>query len=325
MLFLKKEGDTQPPTSSASLEDIRRNRPFDLLLRDLRFIKDRYGIRVKLGQQDNDDITEGKLEHCSSVEAAEAAVILREELIKYPQSFVKNLQLKRARFVKAPFIPLNGTSDKQHLMNGYAYQDGQIYVVHYHDWPHHTRGTIHHEFKHRSNQVARQQLNGLGRLGLWYEEIYRKKWLGDSPPAYLGEAYWKLTPEAISQLDTGGFARIYGRMNYEEDQATIAEALMTNTALYRNTVRHDPRFGVKIQMAMFDYWLRSGGLLNRKFFQDLAAGKVDETYWQSKRQTSFNDLPRFLTRPSVVYLSTALIYVGMALIESSRIKRTSTA
>jgi len=306
-----------PPTSPASLYDTNIYRPFDLLLRDARFIKDRYGMEVKLGRKDAQDIKEAAIERPNPVNAAEAAIVLREELARYPSSYIKHCRVTRVRLVSAYKMPRKGKADQMHEYGGAAFREGPIYIVHYPNDILYTGGTMHHELWHRSDQNSSRHL---GVLGL--APIIRWLWIRNNPPsAYLGDKYWDLTDKEIRGLDIRGFAIPYGRANYDEDRATVAEGLMNYTAPFFYRCKGDPVLARKLKLTMFDYWLKSGGLMNRNFFDDLSRGKVNgEAYWDSKLGQKPEASTPFYARPSVLVAASILLSVGLALRENQKVK-----
>ena len=305
-----------PPTIPASFVDTGIYRPIDLLLRDVRFIRDRYGIEVKFGRRDNNDIDEARLVSCGSLAAAESAVILREELAKYPYGYLQGCQINRIRFVEELAIPKDGQPNKLQTIGGKAYYySGHLYVKH-HSADIRVREGIHHELGHRSDQVIYQRLRSYGQLGAWLGWFHRKPWpVANSQGVYLDGKYFDLPPEEISALDITGFARAYGRNNYWEDRATVAEGLMTDPKGYFDRGKSDPILNRKIQLMMADFWLRSGGLMTKGYFEDLAADKVNETYWDSKIENSGLPLHK-VVRPSAIVAAGILVSLSIAYLNS---------
>lgn len=311
-----KEGDPQvvPPTTPATLDDIARYRPFDLLLRDVRFIKARYGMSVKLGSRDRHDITGIAVERLDPVSAAESLILLREELAKYPYTYIRYCRVSRVRFASSLKMQMgrNGKADQMRAYGGLAFSEGPIYLLHkyygIHEIPH-TRASIHHELWHRSDQNAIRHLEVLG-----LKPIMWLLWNRNNPPgAYLGDKIWDLIDEERRGLDFRGFATPYGRANYNEDRATVAEGLMNDTALYFYRCKDDPVLARKVKLTMLDYRLKSDGLMDRKFFDDLAYSRVGETYWDNKLAQRPEIQPPLFTRPSVLAAACIIFCAGLIL------------
>jgi hypothetical protein len=76
-----------------------------------------------------------------------------------------------------------------------------------------------------------------------------------------------------------GFARAYGTKNTDEDQATVAQALMCEHDSIVKVSKSDKVLAEKIAQCKV-YFLRwSRGRMNDQFWSDLTEGRVDEQYW----------------------------------------------
>lgn len=309
--FVDRDGITRtvyhrlPPTIPARLSDLYTYPPFHLLLRETRFIQDRYGIKVKLGHRDAQDDQDIETEKANPVAAAECAILLREELAKYPHQYIKYCGVRRIRLVSSLKMPRGG--DQMDACDGAVSPSGSIYVVHYpYNLPN-VRGTIHHELSHFSGRLAQRH------HFLLLAPIIRLLWNQNNPvKPYLGDSYGNLSPNEKVAMGTEGFATPYGRLNYGEDRATVAEALMSDTTFFYNRGKIDPALGQKIKLTMFDYWLKSGGLMNREYFNDLAKGAVDESYWDNKSALRTRTHKSFLSRSSVAVAAAILLGIALA-------------
>src|SRR3990167_8217467 len=132
MIFGHKEGYPQPR--------IFRAKP----------IEASHTFTDELGRKDAQDIKEAAIERPNPVNAAEAAIVLREELARYPSSYIKHCRVTRVRLVSAYKMPRKGKADQMHEYGGAAFREGPIYIVHYPNDILYTGGTMHHELWHRS-------------------------------------------------------------------------------------------------------------------------------------------------------------------------------
>ncbi|HLD07787.1 MAG TPA: hypothetical protein VJB60_01860 [Candidatus Peribacterales bacterium] len=125
----------------------------------------------------------------------------------------------------------------------------------------------------------------------------------DDNAAWLTGAYGKDAKEENIYGNTGtdvasgrggngrprGFAEAYGKEGgIDEDQATVADILIRDSGHYNMLMRlgaSEPELAAKIKMTKELYKKMSDGLMDDKFWADLAKGtKIDQAYWEKKRK-----------------------------------------
>jgi hypothetical protein len=251
------------------IQEVRRN-----IRDDLRFIHDRFGLQVAMHRRSpketKDFVHLDKLNLC---EAEGALQMIREELIKYPPEYVRNLGIARFRLVDDIWRVGSGE------VHGVAFEEGQLYTsiggtdvqdreaLHHEAW--HFGDYSHSEFQHVIPIIGK----GIDSVR---DAIMDVQWakLNDPEFEYVGDNIdWSIS-------EPKGFAREYGAMSPWEDRATVAEALMTNAAKLLHRGKTDPLLRRKTERIIQTYHHRSHGKMNDHFFQDLIDGKVGEGYWK---------------------------------------------
>lgn len=242
------------------------------LLSDLRYVKDRYGIRIKSGRINCDDDKDLRISRLYLQNARDAVAILKEELEKYPPSFIHSLGLKRVRFVKT--ITDIQKPKQARYYGGEAFTDGDTYMVFYPGFTDYFRGVIHHELQHQSDfHPSKNPVSGF-----WDSITTGIRWSGLNKFDYIGDKYWegrhKFTEDGVT-----GFAKRYGQTSFLEDRATVTEILMTDPQSIFERCADDALLRKKVFLIMVDFERRSRGAMNKKFFNDLLQGNVGSGYW----------------------------------------------
>lgn len=233
---------------------------------NLAFLRDTYGIRVKLSRGTTGDLETATFKRWTAPSIAlQDAVILRRELVKYPPEFIKFCGITRLRFVQNLSLEDHEYWEGSKDVGGLASPSGSVYIASYGE------DTIHHEIFHRADQQS-------GELN----EKQQRKWkkLNRLSNPYLYRAYWNMSWQDRTKLPIDGFARGYGRVDVWEDRATVAELLMSDLKKLEQKAEEDEVLANKVKRVVIDLHRWSGGRMNKQYFEDLKAGKVQEGYWQ---------------------------------------------
>lgn len=246
------------------------------LVEELRFLREMYGLRVKGGKCDSLDDEEVMFTPLTYVETLDAVRIVREELVKYPASYIQQLGIKRLRLAKNLHEVLDADSLQMRDIGGIAFKTGQVYS--HFESDDYGRGflrrALHHELLHRADDVEiTRSLVGFLQI---LKSACKWNWLNPSY-AYIGERFWD--GDYYYDTPAKGFARIYGTRNIDEDRATVAELLMIEPDRARIKCDIDPIFEKKVHSIMRDFKRRSSGLMNTRYFNDLLNGKITPSYW----------------------------------------------
>lgn len=251
---------------------------FDQILTDIRFIRDRYGIRPKMHDLNSKDQPGVNAEQMDFTEAVEAVQIFREELAKYPPEMIKGSGINQFRIMKN--LNINGGSPSV-IFLGAAFEPGEIYVANG-DKSLSYRQTIHHEIWHRFD-YQRYELKDKVPFLKWVDDIRDAhidlKWEDVCKKygiAYTGDD-WKSLPVTRPE----GFINQYSTTSSKEDRASIAQLLMTKPAYLASLCESDKLLAEKVRMLKKLYFKDSKGKMNKHFFKDLADGKVGEDYWDN--------------------------------------------
>ena len=80
-----------------------------------------------------------------------------------------------------------------------------------------------------------------------------------------------------------GFASAYGRVNEKEDRAMVVQLLMAETARANKLAKHDSFLASKMHQMKIEFDKRTNGRmgLDNNYWEDLAAGIVEEDYWDN--------------------------------------------
>lgn len=232
---------------------------------NLEFLRDTYGIRVKLGRGTTGDLGTVTFKRWTAPSIAlQDAIILRRELIKYPPEFIKFCGITRLRFVQNLSLEDHEYWEGSKGVGGLASPSGPVYIASYGE------DTIHHEIFHRADQQS-------GELNKKKQRKWKKLNRFSNP--YLYRTYWDMSWQDRSKLSIDGFARGYGRVDVWEDRATIAELLMSDLQKLEKRTEEDEVLANKVKRVAIDLSHWSGGRMSEQYFEDLRAGKVQEGYW----------------------------------------------
>lgn len=148
-----------------------------------------------------------------------------------------------------------------------------------------TRSIFHHELAHfieGDDSVNDEQYSRETR-GFWYNETLPENYV---QTLYVGELKFlvkrnTITEEQMTQLKQkyAGFARSYGKANFREDRATIAEALMTRGG----------SLGELQERAQTDEVLRKKITFMKKLYLKKSCGLIGETYWNLMERPSADE------------------------------------
>ena len=134
-----------------------------------------------------------------------------------------------------------------------------------------TEGVFIHELLHCAdftNDIYDNEVWGLKAHGPTYKFLYGKS-----------GAHAIETGKADGPRPSGfvsAYAK-YGGVN--EDQAETAEALFHNYKELMQWAAKEPPLARKVAMTIKFFEEKSGGYMNKRYFGDLAAGRVDNDYW----------------------------------------------
>lgn len=232
----------------------------------LHFLRDSYGIRVRLGKGSNGDLGNVTFKRWDIPSIAlEDVTILRRELGKYPPEFIQSCGITQLRFVRGLSLEDHEYWDGSKMVGGLASPSGPVYIARY------GAETIHHEVFHRADQQS-------GELDSKKERRWKK--LNRLSNPYLYKTYWDMPWQDCRKLPYTGFAEPYGRVDVWEDRATIAALLMTNLEKAEKRIEEDEVLANKAKRIVIDLYRWSGGRMNEQYLADLRAGKVGEDYWK---------------------------------------------
>ena len=196
---------------------------------NVQFMKDQYGIDVEMHRIVKEEKTEMvDLKKLGLVEALRATNRIREEIVKYPPSYIKGIDIKKFRLLRSI------THKRHHDVGGLAFTGGDVYITggssDVYD-----RQVLHHELFHRRDYEHSELKESVPVIG-HIIDIIRERML-DHNWATLNskgrDVYARESFQTVSQAyplthRPLGFARTYGLKTEWEDRATVAEYLMTN-------------------------------------------------------------------------------------------------
>lgn len=288
----RSELEREFPSDSESIwefiQDIFGEKPdrtqpnYKELLEDWRYLRRTYGLKLSLRKINQSDQEHLAAERMTFSDAVEAVHILREEISKYPPSYIAKLQITRVRILEA----LSKIEDEEdEAVGGLAYEDGDIYIANGWDNEYYRR-TIHHEISHRADYEefeAKDKIPFIGwLLDEWKDERFNADWssLNNGGSSVYMHGKWKEWQRDHPGSRPVGFARAYGLKNEGEDRATVTEYLMTATNGLFIKCKSDGVLEAKTQRIISLFDRRTGGLMNEQYFTDLAQGKVNTDYWK---------------------------------------------
>jgi hypothetical protein len=267
---------------------------------DLKYLKDRYGLRIIMGRlnsQDDPDIV--SIKKLSLLEAVTAVRVLREEIIKYPPEYIRYSKVDTVRLVR-DLVCQNKRHPKGESLDGLAvYEDHLVYFSTNNGDMLDFRDTIHHDLFHMSDDEASDleqeasvisllasiifkspPLYLLGKQILSFINFLREyNWASLNPKgkaAYIGDDYQQLSEPP------DGFVSDYGTYDLYEDRSTVAALLMTDIKEALLSAENDDILQKKIIDIMGLFKIRSLGRMDSQYFNDLLQGKVREGYWEKK-------------------------------------------
>lgn len=251
---------------------------------DWRYLRKEYGMNLSLSKLNAKDEKSLLADRMTFEEAVEAVKILRQEISKYPPSYVKSLDITRFRVLET--LTRKNFEDDESI-GGTANYEGEIYVANG-DIESFYRQTIHHEISHRADYEQSELRDKIPFIGWLLDEIkdemFDADWAKLNPKGkdvYLRNN-WRRYREMHPGVRPKGFIRPYGSKNQGEDRATIAEILMTNPQYLFRLNKNDKVLHKKTHRMIELYKQRTNGLMDEAYFADLAAGRLKEGYWQGR-------------------------------------------
>lgn len=258
------------------------------LIDDLRFLRSTYGLTIEMEKRTRKDLNAiAEVTRLTLEEAYEAVEIIRQEIIKYPPSYIHDLEIERFRLTKTIIKRKTRPNGEEYTMEigGMASRDEKYVYVTYQSGEH-LRLTVHHELCHRADHKDEHVAlkNKLVNFFAGSSESFRKEWTALNKHKYSWERYYELAQGKHNSI-VEGFARYYGSQNDYEDRATLAELLLCDTNNLVIRAKQDPVLEKKTILLIKKFAQRTNNQMNTRFFQDLIHGKVDEQYW-TKRNTN---------------------------------------
>jgi hypothetical protein len=251
------------------IHSIKRERAFSAeytLKEDLEFIRNEYGIRVRMGkfwELDKDYFTKPKK---FNFQAANFFVgTIRTELEKYPPNIMKTTDMREIRLLKKFYDSVYGYN-----CAGMLSSEGIILGTE------NVSTTIHHELFHWVDRYFVNLSKGSELLDyLLLKNI--NEWKSYFPEnSYIGSKCWD------ERLVSKGYMIRYAMKNYKEDRATTAEFLMDSPLITERIAERDEIIEQKIKLIKDFYYEKSDGLMDDQYFQDLKNGIVKRGYWQER-------------------------------------------
>lgn len=272
------------------------------------FLEKRYGCRIEFGIPMDSlvkltDLSFNKLNsflekehiHFGNIglqEKRNALKIARKALAKYPPEYLQNIRpvIVFAKYKKA--LMRGGWALSQGGNHMIAVTASDLLDEDAEGETGEIEGTLHHELEHAAD--AHDGWETLSKTMSPKADIQNAIWVNNEEWANLNPRgketyhYWSEllryifgNPEHTHQ----GFVRNYGRMNPDEDQATIAEYLMMANNegdaidYFNEQIEKDPVLKAKILKLKEYMTRRSKGRMNEQYWKDLKAGQVNEAYW----------------------------------------------
>ncbi|OGH10264.1 MAG: hypothetical protein A2152_02630 [Candidatus Levybacteria bacterium RBG_16_35_6] len=232
----------------------------ETLRRDLRFLRDQYGLRIRMGRKTifDDVFSIDSIEKMNLREAAFHVGELTKEIAKYPPNLIRTSEVKTIRFADFKARRFSrGTG------GFYNQEEKIIYLLSF------SFESFHHEIFHAFDTELEDPSNS-------YEN-----WVNIFPSfLYLGDELSCNVLE-LRKLRRKGFAGTWGRKNPLEDRATAAEELMTMSRFY--DPKKDKILTQKIKLIKEFFEVVSDGLMGKQYFRDLRGKRVGVDYWQQRK------------------------------------------
>lgn len=245
---------------------------------NLRFLRVVYGITIAALDEDPEDPKNIKAWGLYQGDIWASLRVFRQEVIKYPSEYIRTY-INKARLVEGLTKPHPSDPSRRLSVGGLACFKGPTYIVQNFRNEPYTRGVVHHEFMHCPD-LAEGWDGEEGELARWLSYNPRKD-------MYFGDVYWDMPRRQRVRYRTKAFASLYGRKDVLEDRGTIAEDLFTNPKKLYERAGADTGLRKKIEHLKGDFRRRSCDRMGDQYFEDLAAGKVGEGYWEVNKSRKF--------------------------------------
>jgi hypothetical protein len=261
-------------SGSAFYSDLNTSDDYDYeALEQIDFLKKRYSCELEFGMplhMSNDflefleklDIRFGFL---SLEEKKQSLKLLREQLALYPPEYIQAMK---------PIMILT-KYDSLFYSAGYSFYKNRNYIIFFDMpfFPERAKDLVHHELYHASDYNN-------GEL-----EADNKEWgkLNEGEVDY--SSFWQVHDflstftQDLDVYHPRGFADHYSMKNADEDEATIMAKLMSHGPEFEESAEKDHILKNKIEKMKEYMYQRTNGRMNEQYWKDLAAGKVDEKYW----------------------------------------------
>lgn len=229
----------------------------------------------------------------------EASQEMLNALGRYPEQTINTSGLQRIVILQN--FSYIGRSSEQGLVGHTDYNLNTIYLVNFSLETYTnadyflsiTEGTFHHELEHlldfsdgiETDNPQWVDIN-TDKLHAYNPETYSEQ---DLDPHGLIEAIFDIFPAVKlfveEYVPNNGFSSIYAKTNPEEDQAEIAQLLMSQRhrfGRYLYDHHQDPVLATKLANMKGKYLEWSNGMMDESYWNDLRAGEVDEGYWDER-------------------------------------------
>jgi hypothetical protein len=253
----------------------RRNAFSSPIRKNLEFLRDTYGIRVKMGVRNSHDIEEvSAVEKLGLISASIEVAGLRRKIEKYPPELIRASGVKTIRLLK------DFEYKNPNTFAIAAYMIDTMYLQQYYC------DGLHHELLHFLDRTEKIKF-----INLRYKDPYlASKALTNSrlwSMLFPSDSYVGESPELLKMADeeVRGFACKYGMVSQTEDRATIAAIVMKSPKETEIRAKDDRLLFKKICLIKYFLEMKSGGLMDDQYFADLKDGKVKKGYW-GKRDKS---------------------------------------
>ncbi len=235
------------------------------LNKDKEKIEKKYGIKIEINDCRSSQFTYTRMP-IRSVE--KELKLLDREIQKYPPGFIKKQNLT---VYLVDNIRTNGLESSPRGL--YLSEVSGIVIT--------TSSVFDHEFYHRLDDAN----DGLSKNNSEWVKLspdYNKD--GNKGFTWQNKIGWRASDKDLPK----GFARHYGRVNPDEDQATIAECLFRKDgdqsySVLMRKAKRDKVLMAKINFIKAEYKKWSGGMIDEKYFNDLSDGVIiNEAYWEKR-------------------------------------------
>lgn len=247
-----------------------------------------YGFEIDFSDLFEEERREKKLdgEPAGLTEKSAALKWIRQEISKYPPEFVRNwCKLKEFRVLKGIQFASTKENNIKGIVGGITYPGQSLIYLSLVNGNLDTflsildspmmRKLFHHELFHLADSIDGMQTEDAAWAAL--------NTPGTQP--YLREKFAETVDKlgTFESLPHEGYVRSYGRVDENEDQATIPEELMVSPDGFQDKIENKERDEVliaKTKRIKEYYYEWSKGKMNEQYWKDLAEGKVNENYWK---------------------------------------------